>query len=87
MSPALGLYIRLLDQLLWARAVRTLDEDEEEFFAVSLNDCRRGMPKDDEAKIPEIIAKRKATVARSSLDLIDAEPSRTGDSPLRTAAA
>lgn len=86
MSTPLAHYVRLLDQLLWERAVRQLDDDAEEFFALALNDCRRAMTDADEAKIAQIVARRKATAARASLGLVDAEPSRTGASPLRTAA-
>lgn len=87
MSPALKRYVEFLDELLWLRAVRgQLDDEMEETFAVALNDCRRAMPPEDEARISEIVAKRRATAANTSLDLIDTDPPKTDDAPLRKAA-
>ena len=86
MTP-LEQYVRLLDELLLRRALETLSDDDEERFAVTLNDCRRAMSPEEEARIAEIVAARKATVARASLGLVDTEPPETDDGPLRRSAA
>ena len=60
MSAALQQYIRLLDELLSERASRPLDDEEEERFAVALNDCRSEMSQSEEEEIAGIIAAHKA---------------------------
>ena len=87
MSPSLTRYVTLLDELLWQRAVNgVLGDATEERFAEALNDCRRAMPPEDEAKISAIVAGKKAIAASASLDLIDTEPPETDDAPLRRVA-
>lgn len=79
-------YVRLLDVLLWQRAVGNIDDDTEEQLAVALNDCRQEMTPEQEEQIADIVAQRKAISARPALGLVDTEPPMTDDSPLRTAA-
>ncbi|HKY38635.1 MAG TPA: hypothetical protein VJN18_21980 [Polyangiaceae bacterium] len=66
MTP-LEQYVRILDDLLLRRALESLSDDDEERFAVTLNDCRRAMSPEQEAQIAEIVAARKATAGRASL--------------------
>lgn len=87
MTTPLEQYVRLLDELLWRRAVEKLDEEDEERFSVTLNDYRRAMAPEDEARIAEIVAERRATAARPSLNLVDTEPPELEDGPLRRTAA
>jgi hypothetical protein len=83
-SRALARYLELVDELLWRRAVLgSLSDDEEERFAGVLNDCRAGMTDDEEARIGELIANRRAIAAAESLALVDTEPADTDDIPLR----
>jgi hypothetical protein len=78
--------VRLLDVLLWQRAVGNIDDDTEEQLAVALNDCRQEMSLEEQAQIAAIVSQRKAVSARPSLGLVDTEPPMTDDGPLRTAA-
>ena len=56
---SLARYIEILDELLRQRKIHgSLDDDTEEAFAVALNDCRREMSPEDEAKIADIVARR-----------------------------
>lgn len=87
MKTPLEHYVRILDELLWRRAVEELTDEDEERFSVALNDCRRAMSSEDEARIAEIIARRNGTVARPSLGLVDIDPPETEDGPLRRTAA
>lgn len=57
-SAAFQHYVRLLDELLWKHSFGSLDDEEEERFAVALNDCRREMTPHEVARIAEIIARR-----------------------------
>ena len=86
MKTPLERYVRLLDVLLWQRAIGNIDDDAEEQLTVALNDCRQEMTPEQEAKISEIVAQRKAISARPTLGLVDTEPPITDDGPLRTAA-
>ncbi len=86
MTNGLIRYVELLDELLWRRAIGNPDDETEADFAVALNDCRQDMTPEEEEQIEEIVARRVAISSRSSLDLVDTEPSPTGDGPVRTAA-
>lgn len=88
MSQAFVRYLELLDQLLWRRAVMgELSDDEEEFFANALHDCRAGMTDDEPSKLGPIIAERKAVAQHvQPLDLVDVEPPML-EGPLREKAA
>ena len=84
MTEPLTRYLELLDALLWRRAVHgTLDDDEEEYYVEALNDCRQAMSPEDESKIAELVAKRRAVVASETLGLVDTEPPKKDDAPLR----
>jgi hypothetical protein len=84
MTPALARYLELVDELLWKRAVfGVLSDDEEERFAIALNDCRSGMSGEDEAQISELVAARRAVAALQDLGLVDTQPAETDEFPLR----
>ena len=78
-SIAFTRYVELLDALLLERAVHgTLHEDVEERFVIAMNDCRRSMTPDEEARIAEVVAQRKSVETASSLGLVDADPTTDG---------
>jgi hypothetical protein len=87
-SRAFARYVELLDQLLWRRAVHgSLSDDEEERFAVSLNDCRAALTGDEEVRLEAVIRERRAAAQKPPLKLVDVDPPPTTDGPLRTQAA
>ena len=84
MEYALKRYVKLLDELLWRRAIGQLDDDSEELLIVALNDCRLEMSPNEEKKIEDIVDRRMAIVSSTSLGIVDTEIPMTDDSPLQT---
>jgi flagellar hook-basal body complex protein FliE len=78
MSSALVRYLNLVEQLVSRRAVQgKLSDDEEERYAVGLNDCRADMTKE------EHVALKFYTGGRDDLDEVaDAVTSRSVDMKL-----
>lgn len=64
-------YRELMDELLWLRARGTLTDDEEERYAVAMNDRWRLMTSDARAAIEELLAERRALAAPATLDVVD----------------
>jgi len=83
MNSHLVRYVQLLDTLLLERALQgTLSDDDEEYYVVSMNDCRELMTPEEELQIDEIVALRCDARAPQSLEVIDTDPS---EFPMRKA--
>jgi hypothetical protein len=67
-------YAELLDRLFWLRALDELTEDTEEALAVALHDCRATMTPEEESKIDELVASRRAIRAEPTLRFKDTAP-------------